>query len=279
MGPALGGSGDEEEVVRVDLDGDEGFGGGSGRDPDRPEAGFAGRQVGKDGAPPVPDEDRTGGERSPASWVNWQSALYALVLGMVCLFLVPLTSLWWIAPLLGAAAPIALAVLGRSESAPEELDARKNKERELLEALAERRELTPSTAAMRTSLTLDEASKMLDGLAGEGRPKLRTQDGIAAYSLPEHHARSPETDAAPEASRARSEPGAAPARQPDEPLSERELEVLALLASGRTNAEVARDLFVASGTVKSHANSIYRKLGAKNRAGAVARARELGLLR
>jgi ATP/maltotriose-dependent transcriptional regulator MalT len=55
--------------------------------------------------------------------------------------------------------------------------------------------------------------------------------------------------------------------------------VLALLASGRTNAEIARDLFVALGTVKSHVNNIYRKLGASNRAEAVSKAREMRLLR
>jgi ATP/maltotriose-dependent transcriptional regulator MalT len=52
-------------------------------------------------------------------------------------------------------------------------------------------------------------------------------------------------------------------------LSERELEVL---ASGRTNAKFAGYLFVALGTVKSHVNNIYRKLGAANRAEAAARA-------
>jgi ATP/maltotriose-dependent transcriptional regulator MalT len=62
-------------------------------------------------------------------------------------------------------------------------------------------------------------------------------------------------------------------------LSEREREVLNLLASGRTNSEIARDLFVAVGTVKSHTGNIYRKLGAKNRAEAIARARELEVLR
>jgi ATP/maltotriose-dependent transcriptional regulator MalT len=64
-----------------------------------------------------------------------------------------------------------------------------------------------------------------------------------------------------------------------EPLSERELEVLALLASGRTNAEIARDLYVAVGTVKSHSGNIYRKLEASNRTEAVSRAREMNLLR
>ena len=62
-------------------------------------------------------------------------------------------------------------------------------------------------------------------------------------------------------------------------MSERELEVLALLASGRTNAEIAKELFVALGTVKSHINNIYRKLEATNRAEAVTRARNINLLR
>jgi DNA-binding CsgD family transcriptional regulator len=61
-------------------------------------------------------------------------------------------------------------------------------------------------------------------------------------------------------------------------LSERELEVLNLLASGKTNSEGARDLFVSVGTVKSHTGNIYRKLDARNRAEALARARELGLI-
>jgi ATP/maltotriose-dependent transcriptional regulator MalT len=63
-----------------------------------------------------------------------------------------------------------------------------------------------------------------------------------------------------------------------EPLSERELEVLTLLASGRSNREVARDLFVSVGTVKTHTNNIYRKLGVRNRAEALARARSLKLI-
>jgi len=53
-------------------------------------------------------------------------------------------------------------------------------------------------------------------------------------------------------------------------LSERELEVLALLAKGMTNKDVARDLFISQATVKSHVENILRKLGATDRAGAVA---------
>jgi LuxR family maltose regulon positive regulatory protein len=63
-----------------------------------------------------------------------------------------------------------------------------------------------------------------------------------------------------------------------EPVSERELEVLALIAAGETNGEIAGKLFVSISTVKTHINNLYRKLGARSRTQAVARARELGLL-
>ena len=206
-------------------------------------------------------------------WVNWQSVLYVLVLGITCLVLVPLTSLWWIVPVLGAIVPIALAVLDGPDPKLRGTDDKKSKERELLNALAERGEITPATAAMHTSLTVDEASKMLDGLVGKGHLKFQVEDGIMAYALPDR-------DRRPEQS-GPSEPGPEGVGAPkalDEPLSEREVEVLTLLASGRTNAEIAKDLFVAVGTVKSHVNSIYRKLDAANRAEAVTRAREKRLL-
>jgi LuxR family maltose regulon positive regulatory protein len=63
-----------------------------------------------------------------------------------------------------------------------------------------------------------------------------------------------------------------------EPLSAREREVLALLAQGLTNQEIAAQLIVATGTVKAHTSAIYRKLDAANRTEAAARARQLGLL-
>jgi LuxR family maltose regulon positive regulatory protein len=63
-----------------------------------------------------------------------------------------------------------------------------------------------------------------------------------------------------------------------EPLSDRELEVLQLMALGKTNQEIAQQLIVARGTIKAHAASIYRKLDVANRTEAVARARQLGIL-
>jgi LuxR family maltose regulon positive regulatory protein len=63
-----------------------------------------------------------------------------------------------------------------------------------------------------------------------------------------------------------------------EPLSQRELEVLHLMALGRTNQQIAQQLIVAPGTVKAHTASIYRKLDVTNRTEAVARARQLSIL-
>lgn len=63
-----------------------------------------------------------------------------------------------------------------------------------------------------------------------------------------------------------------------EPLSEREVEVLHLIAAGLTNREIAEQLFIAHGTVKVHAHNIYSKLDVDGRVQAVAKARALGLL-
>ncbi len=64
-----------------------------------------------------------------------------------------------------------------------------------------------------------------------------------------------------------------------EPLTERERDVLEKLADGHSNRQIAEDLFVSVGTVKTHARHIYEKLSVNNRTHAVARARELGILR
>lgn len=74
---------------------------------------------------------------------------------------------------------------------------------------------------------------------------------------------------------------AVPAQFPDsqlETLSERELEVLNLVARGYSNRQIAEALFITLGTVKKHLNNVFSKLQVKNRTQAVARARDLGLL-
>jgi len=79
-------------------------------------------------------------------------------------------------------------------------------------------------------------------------------------------------DAAPPSGRSAAPPGLA------EPLTDRELEVLRLLAAGRSNQRIAHELVVALDTVKKHVTHVLGKLGATNRTEAAARARQLGLI-
>jgi DNA-binding NarL/FixJ family response regulator len=75
---------------------------------------------------------------------------------------------------------------------------------------------------------------------------------------------------------------APPSRAPEtglaEPLSERELEVLRLLASGLSNREIAARLSLAQGTVKNYVTNVLQKLGVRDRTQAAVRARELGVI-
>ncbi|MFN2242820.1 MAG: response regulator transcription factor, partial [Anaerolineae bacterium] len=63
-----------------------------------------------------------------------------------------------------------------------------------------------------------------------------------------------------------------------DPLSEREREILRLVAQGLTNREIADRLCLAQGTVKNYVTIILQKLGARDRTQAALRARELGML-
>jgi predicted ATPase/DNA-binding CsgD family transcriptional regulator len=98
------------------------------------------------------------------------------------------------------------------------------------------------------------------------------QDVLAGLAV-----QAPPAAAPPAGGRARPA-GPGPDRGLVEPLSERELEVLRLLAEGRSNREIADSLIIAVGTVKTHVHNVCGKLGAPTRGRAVARARELGLL-
>jgi len=63
-----------------------------------------------------------------------------------------------------------------------------------------------------------------------------------------------------------------------DPLTERELEILRLIAEGHSNTQISQRLYLALSTVKGHNLRIFNKLQVQNRTEAVARARELGFL-
>jgi ATP/maltotriose-dependent transcriptional regulator MalT len=68
-------------------------------------------------------------------------------------------------------------------------------------------------------------------------------------------------------------------RHRDRPfLTARENEILGLLAAGMTNPQIAAQLIIGAGTVKTHTLNIYRKLDVANRTQAIVRAQEWGLL-
>ncbi len=68
-----------------------------------------------------------------------------------------------------------------------------------------------------------------------------------------------------------------PAELLPDPLSDQEQRVLKLVVAGKSNQEIAADLVISTGTAKWHVHNILQKLGVKNRAQAIARARELGI--
>ena len=74
-------------------------------------------------------------------------------------------------------------------------------------------------------------------------------------------------------------PTVEPPRQPIDPLTEREEQVLLTVARGRTNAEIARDLHISVSTVKTHLGNLMTKLGARNRVEIAMWAHETGRTR
>ncbi len=72
------------------------------------------------------------------------------------------------------------------------------------------------------------------------------------------------------------EPARPAQEQLPEPLTEREVEILRLLAAGANNRQIASQLFLAEGTVKNYVSAILAKLGVEDRTQAALRARELG---
>jgi LuxR family transcriptional regulator, maltose regulon positive regulatory protein len=151
-------------------------------------------------------------------------------------------------------------------------------ERGALAALAEALALAWPEGYLR--VFVDEGAPMaslLGRLAGPGQQRVAAAENLPPDYLAQLLASFPPAAAGTSRPAGRAVAGPVPGLV--EPLSERELEVLALLAAGRSNQQIAGELVVALDTAKKHVSRILDKLGVANRTQAVARARELELLR
>lgn len=143
-----------------------------------------------------------------------------------------------------------------------------------VEATRRIRTAQPDTEVVVLTTHADEAS-ILDALQAGARGYLTKDAGIAEISRAVHAAADHLTLLDPvvhsrlvEAASAAVRPAPAPAALPDE-LTPREAEVLALVAQGLSNREIAGRLVVSEATVKTHINHVFAKIGARDRAQAV----------
>jgi LuxR family maltose regulon positive regulatory protein len=150
----------------------------------------------------------------------------------------------------------------------------------LLQALAWQAlgEVEPALAALGGALAIAEAEGYVRIFLDHGAPLARLLYRVAERE-PERTYVGRLLAAMPELDEGLGPP-AVSAEQPPivEPLTERELEVLHLIAAGLSNREIAVRLTIAHGTVKVHTSRIYGKLNVHSRTQAVQRARELGIL-
>ena len=132
--------------------------------------------------------------------------------------------------------------------------------------------------ALQKALALAEPQGYVRLFIDEGLPMANLlREAAARGILPDYTARllaALEVDA----QTAEQKPDHPPAKSLIEPLSQRELKVLQLIAQGLSNREIGERLFLALDTVKGHNRKIFGKLQVQNRTEAAARARELGLL-
>jgi LuxR family maltose regulon positive regulatory protein len=151
----------------------------------------------------------------------------------------------------------------------------------VLQAIAHREHGEKEKAAqmLTDALVLAEPGGFVRTFVDEGPPMGRLLYEALSTGIAVEYVRRLLT-AFPAAGWEQASPPSASVTEPDliEPLSERELQVLQLIAEGLTNAEIASRLFLSLHTIKVHARNIYGKLGVHNRTQAGAKARALGIL-
>jgi DNA-binding NarL/FixJ family response regulator len=143
-----------------------------------------------------------------------------------------------------------------------------------VEATRRIRAAQPQTEVVVLTTHADEES-ILDALRAGARGYLTKDAGIAEIARAVHAAADGQTLLDPvvhsrlvAAASAAARPAPTPASLPDE-LTPREAEVLALIARGLSNGEIAATLIVSEATVKTHVNHVFAKIGARDRAQAV----------
>jgi LuxR family maltose regulon positive regulatory protein len=139
-------------------------------------------------------------------------------------------------------------------------------------------DIPPALVSLESALALAEPEGYVRIFVDEGMPMAHLLSEAAAHGIMPDY--SGKLLAVFESEAQKSEDTSyLPSTQPlIEPLSQRELEVLQLMALGLSNREISERLFLALSTVKGHNRRIFGKLGVQRRTEAVARARELGLL-
>jgi DNA-binding NarL/FixJ family response regulator len=158
----------------------------------------------------------------------------------------------------------------------------------VLNGVAATRQITQSTATSRVIVltTFDDDEYVFDGLrAGavgyllKDVPSAKLVEAIRAAARGESFLQpSVAAKVVAEFSRLTGVGTAVPQQELIEPLSERELEILAVLASGASNREIANQLYITEGTVKNHVTNILGKLGVRDRTQAALKAKEMGLI-